>query len=337
MKTVRYTDFELEGMVNKRINLISKLFLRKVSSRKELCQELGISLPTATNYTQDLLNSGFLVSESISTPGSKRPTQFLRISADAGCCAFYSLMSSGVASEFLRLDGTVLKSDFFPASGTQDSVMSALRQGMNSFPGVDCVLGVDGLVCPAKKTIFTLAGVPDWEACTPDAILTGIPAVLCGVVSRITAQTRGFSHLLGRDDSIGFFSLAGGEFRIGAIVSGQQTLGHLGTPGAAVHATVFGGSPCYCGRPRCFCAALKRGSCTSDFLAEGIRMVAEQSEILHLGIDFGEMSGLGKAVSDRLSGLSTIADGESLNREGMRIIAAEASLHHLLTDSLRFI
>lgn len=337
-QNITYTDFEQEAIVNTRMRLISKLLLHREASRKQLAEELEVSVPTVTNHTQDLLNHGYLAAATIPLAGVKRPVQLLSLAPGEVLCAAVELSSTGVEVELSALDGKLREARYFKAGAQQREILAALRQAadfLRNFNELEsAVIGVDGLVGPDQKVVFSIRGLEDWDACSP-AVLAGLDRVLPHYImnSTIMAKARGLVNLIRKDRHVGIFERRGNDFHIGAVYNECINLGHLGTSGSYVHVETAGGAPCYCGLERCFYAAVRSGRCDAGLLAEGIGKMTESTALEFFGLDF-DSEPLARDTNRILEqggrkGV-VISDGTGLCRQGLRMMAAESAWRCIL-------
>ena len=343
-KTATYTDFSRNGIINSRMRIINKLLLHDVLTRKELSEQLGVSIATATNHTQDLIANNILLSETIPGINSKRPIQKLSLDADMGVCAAISISPETINAELIKLDTGLLETLQVPVkSSTQAEVLIALEKAAIKIEAlakkhdnkiVSGVIGLRGTASPPNKAIFSIDGVSDWEPCSPPRFLEYFRNnQIYDISTWIMAKCKGFAKEQQCDRHIGIIEFSNNTFHVSAIYNEQMELGHLGTSSPFLHCEIKNGLPCYCGKKNCFNAYVSNGGFDPEVLNEGLNKMFEEIDLSIVGLEFSEHPQTVRALCD--NGLKVkpvlVENGDELFRNGLRIIAAEKGWKRILT------
>ena len=340
-----YTDFSRNGIINSRMRIINKLLLYDVLTRKELCEELNVSMATVTNHAQNLIANEVLLSETIPGINSNRPIQKLSLNADMGLCAAISISPESINAELIKLDTGLLETLQVPVkSKTQMGVSIALEEAAIKIDSlakahgdevVSGVIGFKGVANPPAKTIFSIEGIPKWEPCSPLTFLKYFDKnPVYDISTWIMAKCKGFAKQQQCDRHIGIVEFSNQQFHISVIYNEQFKLGHLGTSSPYLHCTIKDGFPCYCGRENCFNSYISNGGFDPEVLNEGLNKMFKEIKMSIVGLEFSEHPQTVKALCD--NGLSikpvVVENGDELFRNGLRIIAAEKAWNRILTN-----
>jgi hypothetical protein len=344
LKTNTYTDFSRDGIINSRMRIINKLLLLDVLTRKELSEQLGVSIATATNHTQDLIANQILLSETIPGINSKRPVQKLSLNGDFGMCAVISVGPMTITAELVKLDSKPVKVINVPVkSATQANILAALVEAANKIEAsakarggkiISGMIGIHGTLNPSTQTIFSVKGVSDWEPSSPTGFLAYFKEnPIYDLSTWIMAKCKGFAKEQRCDSNIGIVEFNDCQFHISAIYNEQVELGHLGTSSPNLHCEIKDGLPCYCGRKNCFNAYIQNGGFAPQVLNEGLNKVFEGINLSLVGLEFVEHPQAVKELCD--NGLHVkpvfIKNEKELYKNGLRILASEKAWERILT------
>lgn len=342
-KTATYTDYSRNGIINSRMRIINKLLLHDVLTRKELSEELGVSIATATNHTQDLIANNVLLSETIPGINSKRPIQKLSLNADMGVCAAISISPEAIKAELLKLDYGLLETLQVPVkSNTQAEVLIALEKAAIKIDSlakahngkvISGIIGFKGVANPPAKTIFSVEGISNWEPCSPLTFLEYFDNNRVYDISTwIMAKCKGFAKQQQCDRNIGIVEFSNRQFHISAIYNEYFKLGHLGTSSPYLHCSIEAGLPCYCGKKNCFNAYINNGGFDPKVINEGLNKLFDETELVIVGLEFAEHPQTVRALCD--NGLKVnpvlVENGDELYHKGLRILAAEKAWNRIL-------
>lgn len=345
IKTTTYTDFSRNGIINSRMRIINKLLLHDVLTRKDLSQQLGVSIATATNHTQDLIANEILLSETIPGINSKRPLQKLSLNSSLGMCTAIMLAPDLITAELVKLDSTLVETISVPVkSPTQASLLAALEEIAGKIESlaeirgekiISGMIGLHGTASPPNKAIFSIDGISDWEPCSPLRFMEYFRNnPVYDLSTWIMAKCKGFSREQRCDHHVGVIEFSNNTFHISAIYNEQMELGHLGTSSPQLHCEVKNGSACYCGRNNCFNAYIQNGGFDPKIINEGLNKVFEEIDLSLVGLEFAEHPKTVKDLCD--NGLHVkpvlVENGEKLYQSGLRMFAAENAWKRILNN-----
>ena len=344
-KSTTYTDFSRNGIINSRMRIINKLLLHDVLTRKDLSQQLGVSIATATNHTQDLIANGILLSETIPGINSKRPLQKLSLNGNLGMCSTIMLAPDVIAAELVKLDSSLVETVNVPVkSPTQGDLLVALEEAARKIEAlakvrgeriISGMIGLQGTASPPNKAIFSIDGISDWEPCSPPRFLKYFKKnPVYDLSTWIMAKCKGFSHEQQCDHHVGVIEFSNNTFHVAAIYNEQMELGHLGTSSPQLHCEVKDGLTCYCGKKNCFNAYIRNGGFDPEIINEGLNKVFEEIDLSLVGLEFAEHPKTVKDLCD--NGLHVkpvlVENGEKLYQSGLRMLAAENAWNRILTN-----
>jgi hypothetical protein len=343
--TTTYTDFSRNGIISSRMRIINKLLLHDVLTRKELSEQLGVSIATVTNHTQDLIANKILLSETIPGINSKRPLQKLSLNGGFGVCSTILLDPHMIIAELVKLDSTPLASiKVLVKSATQANLLATLEEAAGKLEAlaevrgekiISGMIGIQGTVSPHNRVIFSIDGISDWKACSPLAFLKYFESnPVYNLSTWIMAKCKGFSRLQQCDCHIGIIEFSNNEFHIAAIYNEQMGLGHLGTSSPQLHCEVENGLACYCGKNKCFNAYIQSGGFDSKIINAGLNKVFEEIHLSLVGLEFAEHPQTVKKICD--NGLHVkpvlVENGYELYQNGLRMLAAENAWERILNN-----
>lgn len=342
-KTTTYTDFSRNGIINSRMRIINKLLLHDVLTRKDLSQQLGVSIATATNHTQDLIANEILLSETIPGINSKRPLQKLSLNGNLGMCSTIMLAPDVITAELVKLDSSLVETVNVPVkSPTQASLLAALEEAarkiesLAEFRGekiISGMIGIEGII--RSNIMLKVAGIVDWDPCSPLMFLEYFKNnSIYGVSTWIMAKCRGFSKEQQCDHNIGIIEFSNNAFHVSAIYNEQIELGIVGTSSPYLHCEIKNGLPCYCGKKNCFNAYVQNGGFDPKTISAGLNKVFEEIDLSLVGLEFAEHPQTVKELCD--NGLHVksvlVENGYELYLSGLRMLAAESAWERILTN-----
>ncbi len=344
-KTTTYTDFSRNGIISSRMRIINKLLLHDVLTRKDLSQQLGVSIATATNHTQDLIANEIILCETIPGINSKRPLQKLSLNGDFGMCSTIMLASNVIVAELVKVDSTFIETISEPVqSATQAGLLKALeniafkiaeRAKARGGEIISGVIGLKGTASPPNKAIFSIDGISDWQPCSPLKFLEYFKNnPVYNLSTWIMAKCKGFAHEQQCDHHVGIIEFSSNTFHVAAIYNEQMELGHLGTSSPYLHREVKNGLPCYCGKKNCFNAYIQNGGFDPEIINQGLNKIFEEIDLSLAGLEFAEHPETIRDICD--NGLQVkpilVENGEKLYQRGLRMLAAENAWKKILNN-----
>lgn len=344
-KNTTYTDFSRKGIISSRMRIINKLLLHDVLTRKNLSEQLGVSIATVTNHTQDLIASEILLSETIPGINSKRPLQKLSLNGNFGMCSTILVNPEKITAELVKLDSALVETVSVPVkSATQVNLLATLEKVAKKIEAlaedrgekiISGMIGLQGTASPPNRAIFSIDGISDWEPCSPLSFLKYFETKpVYDLSTWIMAKCKGFSCEQHCDHHVGIIEFSNNTFHVAAIYNEQMELGHLGTSSPYLHCEVSRGLPCYCGKNNCFNAYIQNGGFDPETINDGLNKVFEEIDLSLVGLEFAEHP---KTVKDLCNnGLHVkpvlVENGYELYQKGLRMLAAENAWKRILNN-----
>jgi len=247
-----------------RSRVLTELLPGRSYSRTELARKTGLSAPTVSRVTRQLLKGAVLRERRADRPRGKGPSQRLEVNGARGSILGISLLPPLARVLVLDLQGAVLKEVREPVSwnhgraGLLDPLKRAVRRSLKEWPaGRPRAIGA-GLALPGrwdKERGVSLAypRVRAWKDVPIRAMIeewTRCPAVLIGYGPALAAAEQSRRplpeprHLISVE--------AADNIAMGAVANGALVEGASGNAGELGHIQVGAAGPvCYCGNAGC--------------------------------------------------------------------------------------
>ena len=257
-------------------------------SRTEIAQRTGVSLPTISDITAELIESGLLYEQStgVST-GGRRPV-LLALNAQAGYAVGIKLTEESIIAVLTDLDAAVVARHSAPIGGsapeqiaaTMGGVVQALVPAAGGRPIFGVGVGMAGVI-DRDRSLVRHATYFGWRDLPFGRLLEReleLPVIIDNDVNALTAAEQWFGSGRGVADFL-VISIGRGV-GLGMVLDSRLYRGSRGGAGEFGHTTVVPDGPlCACGKRGCLEALISDPAITQRAAAALGREVTVQEAV----------------------------------------------------------
>jgi predicted NBD/HSP70 family sugar kinase len=311
------------------------------ASRPFMAQELGISMPTVTNVTRDLLADGIFVEEGYSQSRGGRRAALLQLNPNYAQAVGVEISLSGLTTVLVDVTGNMIarrrdsNHRVSDPQATLDAV-GVLVEGLletNRVPSLRGMgVGVAGLVSRETGVSIEFPHCDAWTNVAVREVLQerfDLPVFVDNDVQAATLAEHRYGVARGLDAFL--YLHVGNGIRLGMVIDGRLHQGAHGRAGELGHVVVNEGGPiCYCGNYGCL-----------ESVASPMAIVSQAREAIEKGVESSVVSKTGGDLSklsiEMILSAATQNDRLSINlleRAGQQIGRMVANLANLFDPRL---
>lgn len=296
MQSLRLGSKDLIREINESI-VIAQIRTRPLCSRTDIAERTGLSPPTVSGITAQLLNLGLIEErETGESTGGRRPV-LLALRPGAGFAVGIKLTERQVIAVLTDLDANVVArqvvdmpgTDVATATSAMITAVDALSPAAGSRPIHGVGVGLAGVIDRDAGTVrhATYSNWVDVDLSTMLSSQLGLPVIVDNDVNALVASEQWF----GAGRGVAHFAVVsiGRGIGLGLVLDGHLYRGARGGAGEFGHMKVADGPACACGGRGCV-----------EALASDVAICAEVSTILGRTVDVEQAIETGRSGDRRV-------------------------------------
>lgn len=229
-------------------------------SRTEIAQQTGLSLPTISDITAELIESGLLYERSTGVSTGGRKPVLLALNAQAGYAIGIKLTEETLTAVLTDLDATIVARESTPITGHEpEQITAAMATAVQTLvpaarggPVFGVGVGMAGVI-DRERNLVRHATYFGWRNLAFGQLLERqleLPVIVDNDVNALTTAEQWFGSGRGVADFV-VISLGRG-IGLGMVLDGRLYRGSRGGAGEFGHTTVVPDGPlCACGKRGC--------------------------------------------------------------------------------------
>ncbi len=305
MQSLRLGSKDLIREINESI-VLSEIRTRPLCSRTDIAERTGLSLPTVSGITAQLLGLELIEErETGESTGGRRPV-LLALRPGAGFAVGIKLTEHQVIAVLTDLDANVVarhvvdvaSTDVATATTAMVAAVEALRPAAGSRPIHGVGVGLAGVI-DRDAGVVRHATYSSWVDVDLSAMLSaplGLPVIVDNDVNALVASEQWF----GAGRGVAHFAVVsiGRGIGLGLVLDGRLYRGARGGAGEFGHLKVADGPACACGGRGCL-----------EALASDVAICAEVSTILGRPVGIEQAVDAARSGNRRVKGVFAHAGG----------------------------